>query len=221
MSQLFAWGGQSIGASASASVLPMNIQGMFPLGLTGLISLLPKGLSRTFSSTTIGKHQFFSAQPSLWSSSHMTTEKTMALTIRPLSAKRYLLFNTLSRFVIAFLPRSKLFFFFFLNFMALATICSDFGARENKICHCFHFFPIYLPWSDGSGWHDLGFLNVDFKASFLLSSFTFIKRFCLDWGASLPWFKCPLYSLLTAGLGQFTYFLCPSVPLLVKWSNGR
>ena len=64
--------GQSIGASALASVLPMNIQGWFPLGLTGLISLLCKGLSRVFSST-IQKHQFFSAQPSLWSSSHIRT----------------------------------------------------------------------------------------------------------------------------------------------------
>ena len=55
MSQLFALGGQSVGASASASVLPMNIQGWFPLGLTGLISLQSKGLSRVFSSTTIQK----------------------------------------------------------------------------------------------------------------------------------------------------------------------
>ena len=67
-SQLFASGGQSIGASSSASVLPMNVQGWFPLGLTSLQS---KGLSRVFSSTTIWKHQFFSAQPSLWSNSHI------------------------------------------------------------------------------------------------------------------------------------------------------
>ena len=65
MSQLFESGGQSIRASASASVLPMNIQGWFPLGVTGLISLLSKGLSRVFSSTTVQKHQFFSAKSSL------------------------------------------------------------------------------------------------------------------------------------------------------------
>ena len=65
MSQLFTSGGQSIRASASASVLPMNIQGWFPLGLTGLISLQSKGLSRVFSSTAIQKHQFFGTQPSL------------------------------------------------------------------------------------------------------------------------------------------------------------
>ena len=58
---------------SSASVLPMNIQGWFPLGLTGLMSLLSKGLSRVFSSTTIWKHQFFGAQPSLWSNSHICT----------------------------------------------------------------------------------------------------------------------------------------------------
>ena len=65
MSQLFPSGGQSIGVSASASVLPMNIQDWFPLGLTGLISLQSKGLLRVFSNTTIQKHQFFGAQLSL------------------------------------------------------------------------------------------------------------------------------------------------------------
>ena len=72
-SQLFASGGQSIGASASTSVRPMNIQSSFPLGLAGLISLWSKGLLRVFSSTTVQKHQFFGAQPSLWSNSHIHT----------------------------------------------------------------------------------------------------------------------------------------------------
>ena len=83
MSQFFTSGGQSIGVSASTSVLPMNIQDWFPLGLTGWLSLLSKGLSRVFSNTKVQKHQFFTAQPSLWSSSHtsyMTTGKTIALT---------------------------------------------------------------------------------------------------------------------------------------------
>ena len=70
---LLASGGQSIGASASASVLPMNIQGWFPLGWTGKISLQSKGLSRVFSNTTVQKHQFFGAQLSLWSNSHIHT----------------------------------------------------------------------------------------------------------------------------------------------------
>ena len=73
MSQFFASGGQRIGASALASVFPMSIQGRFPLGLTGLISLLSKGLSGVFSSTTIWKHQFFRTQPSLRSNSHIQT----------------------------------------------------------------------------------------------------------------------------------------------------
>ena len=73
MSWLFASGGQSIGVSASASVLPVTIQGWFPLGLTGLVSLQSKGLSGVFSSTTVRKHQFFGAQPSLRSNSHIHT----------------------------------------------------------------------------------------------------------------------------------------------------
>ena len=110
MSQLFKSGGQRIGVSASASVLPMNIQDWFPLWLTGLISLQSKGLSRAFSSTTVQKHQFFGTQPSLWSNSHtyMTTGKTITLTIWTFTGKVLsLLFNMLCKFVITFLPRSK------------------------------------------------------------------------------------------------------------------
>ena len=76
MSQLFAWGGQSIGVSASASVLPMgpsNTQDWSPLGWTGWISLQSNGLSRIFSNTTVQKHQFFGAQPSSQSNSHIHT----------------------------------------------------------------------------------------------------------------------------------------------------
>ena len=73
MSQFFTSGGQSIRISASASVLPMNIQDWFPLGLKGWIFLQSKGLSRVFSNTTVQKHQFFSAQLSLWSNSHIHT----------------------------------------------------------------------------------------------------------------------------------------------------
>ena len=86
-SWLFASGGQSIGASAS--VLPMSIQGRFSLELTGLISMQSKGLSSIFFSTTIRKHQFFSAQPSLWSNSHICTwqlEKPQLWLYEPLPA---------------------------------------------------------------------------------------------------------------------------------------
>ena len=109
MGRLFISGGQSTGASAS--VLPINIQGWFPLGLAGLISLQSKELSRIFSSTTVEKHQLFGAQPSLWSNSHLHTwllGTTIALTIQTFVGKVVsLLSNTLSRLVIAFLPRSK------------------------------------------------------------------------------------------------------------------
>ena len=71
MSWFFTSGSQNIGASAS--VLPMNIQGWFSLGWTGWISLQSKGLSKVFSNTTVKKHQFFSSQPSLWSNSHICT----------------------------------------------------------------------------------------------------------------------------------------------------
>ena len=73
ISQLFAWGGQSIGVSPLASVLPMNTQDWFPLGWTGWISLQSKGLSRVFSNTKIQKHQFFSSQLSSQSNSHIHT----------------------------------------------------------------------------------------------------------------------------------------------------
>ena len=89
-SQLFASGGQSIGVPASTSVLPMNTQDWFPLGLIGLISLQPKGLSRVFSNTTVQKHQFFGTQPFLWSNSHIYTwllEKIRTLTIQTFVGK--------------------------------------------------------------------------------------------------------------------------------------
>ena len=73
MNQLFAWGGQSTGVSASASFLPKNTQDWSPLGWTGWICLQSKGLSRVFSITTVQKHQFFSAQLSSQSNSHMHT----------------------------------------------------------------------------------------------------------------------------------------------------
>ena len=90
MNQLFTSVGQHIGALASASVLPMNIQGWFPLGLTGVISLQFKGLSRVLSNTTVQRHQFFGAQPFLFSRCHIHTwllEKPQLWLYRPLQAK--------------------------------------------------------------------------------------------------------------------------------------
>ena len=151
----------------------MNIQDWFHLGWTGWISLQFRGFSRVFSKITVQKHQLFSTQLFFiiqLSHLHMTTWKTIALTRWTLVGKvMSLFFNMLSRLVITFLPRSKPSF----NFMAAVTIFSDFRAQENKLCHC---FPIYLPWSDGTRCHDLSLLNAEFKPTFLLSSFTFIKR---------------------------------------------
>ena len=110
MSQILTPGGPSIGASASATVLPMNIQEWVPLGLIVLISLLSKGLSRDFSSTTIWKHQIFGTQLYLWSNSsrYMSTGKMIYLTVQTFVNKvMSLLSNMLSWFVIAFLLRNK------------------------------------------------------------------------------------------------------------------
>ena len=105
--------------------------------LTGLISLQQKWLLRVFSSATIQKHQLFGTQPFLWSKFHippyMTTGKNIALTIWIFVSKMMsLIFNELSRFVIAFLLWSKP-----LLISWLQSVSSDFGAQENKVCHCF------------------------------------------------------------------------------------
>ena len=141
-------------------VLPMNTQDGFPLGLTGLISLQSKGLSRVFSSTTVQNYQFFSNEPSLWSNSYISTWKlkklknsnnktTIALTVCTFVGKVLsLLFNTLPWFVIAFLLHSKR-----LNFMAGITIHSDFGAEENKLS-LLSVFPLLftMKWLDLMLW---------------------------------------------------------------------
>ena len=139
MSQLFTSGGQSIRASALASVLPMNIQDRFPLGLTNFQGTLKSLLQHHGSKASILRHSlFFMVQ---LSHPYMPTGKTIALTIwNFVSNVMSLLFNMLFRITIAFLPRSKC-----LNFMTAVTICRDFGAQENKVSHCLHCFPIYLP----------------------------------------------------------------------------
>jgi len=110
MSQLFASSGQSTGASASPSVLLMNIQGWFPLGLTGLFSLLPKVLSGVFSNTTVQKCQFFGAQSSLWSTLESVHNywKNHSFDYVDLCWQSDISsLNMLPRFVIGFLQRSK------------------------------------------------------------------------------------------------------------------
>ena len=103
--------------------------------------------------------------------SYMTTGKNITFTIWTFVGKvMSLLFNILYRFVIAFLPRSKRLFIHGCSHSLQWFL----EPKKKKICHCFKFFPIYLPWSDGTGCHDLWMLS--FKPAFSLCSFTFIKR---------------------------------------------
>ena len=224
MRQLFATVGQSIGVSASTSVLPMNIQCWFPLGSNGVTSLLSKGLSRVFSSTTIQKDQFYSDQSSLWLKSHICTWKSLSFaqlhtpwkspgqntgvsscsllqrifptqglnpghphcrwilyqlshdggpvhdylfvhgywknhsTIQTFVSKVIsLLFNMLSRFVIAFLPKSKCFIISWLK----STLEIILEHRKENLS-LFLLFPISLSWRDRIRCHNLCFLNAEF-----------------------------------------------------------
>ena len=94
---------------------------------------------------------------------YMATWKTLALTIWIFVGKAMsLLFNTLSKVCHSFPSKGQEPF----NFMAAVTICSDLWAQENKICHCYHLSPFYLPWRDGTKCHDLSFSNAEFQASF-------------------------------------------------------
>ena len=158
MSQLFTSGGQSIGVSAPASVLPMNTQDWSPLGWTGWISL------QSWTLKSLLQHHSLKASI-LWHSayfmvqlSHLTTWITIALTIRIFVGKvMSLLFNMLSRLVITFLPRSKHLLISWLQSPSAVIL-----EPPKIVCHCFHCFPIYLPWSDGTRCHDLCLLNVEF-----------------------------------------------------------
>ena len=160
MSHFFTTGGQSIGASVSASVLLMNIHDWFLLELTDLISLQSKGLSSIFSNTIVQKHQFFSTQPPFGPTLTFIHDywKNHSFDQTFVGKVMSLLLNMLSRLVIAFLPRSKHLLISWLQ----SPFAVIFGAHENKVHHCFHCLPIYLPWSDGTRCHDLHFLNVDF-----------------------------------------------------------
>ena len=175
MTQFFASGGQSMGVSASTSVPPMNIEDWSPVGWTGWISLLSKGPSRVFSNTTVQKHQFFSTQLSLQSNSHpyKTTGKTIALTRQTFVGKvMSLLFNMLSSLVITFLPRSK-HLLISQQQLPSAGILEPLKMKSltgstvsSPICH-----EVMRP--DAM---ILVFWMLNFKPTFSLFSFTFIKR---------------------------------------------
>ena len=163
MSQVFVSHGQSIGASVS--VLSMNIQDWFPLGLTGLMSLLYKGLQHHSSKASVLRRSaFFTFQ---FSHPYMTTGKTIALTIWTFVSKvKLLLFNMLSRLDTVFLPRSR-------QISRLQSPSAVILEPKKTVCHCFHCFSINLPWSDGTRYHDLSVLNVEFSASFFTLLFHF------------------------------------------------
>ena len=161
MSQLFPWGGQSIGVSASASVLPMSTQNWCPLGWTGWISLQSKGLSRVFSNTAVEKHRFF------WRSAfftvqlshpYMTIGKTIALTRWTYVGKvMSLLFKMLSRLVITFLPRSKCLLISWLQSPSARTL----EPKKIKSDTASTVSPSISHEVIGTRCHDLSFLNVE------------------------------------------------------------
>ena len=154
----------------------MNIQGRFPLGLTGLISLKSKAFSRVFPSTTIWKHQFFSAHSAFFmeqlSYPHMTNGKIIALTIQIFVAVLFLLLNILSRFVIAFLPRSKHLLTSWLQ--SLSTVILE--PRKIKSVTASTFSPSICHEVVGPDAMTLVFWMLSFKPAFSLSSFTLIKK---------------------------------------------
>ena len=142
----------------------MNIQDWFPLVWTGWISLLSKGLFKSLlqhsSKASILLHSAFIIVQ--LSHPYVITGKIIALTRWTFVGKAMsLLFNMLSRLVIAFLPRSKHLLISWLQSLSAVIL-----EPPKIVCHCFHCFFIFLPWSDGTRCHDLSFLNVEFKANF-------------------------------------------------------
>ena len=149
--------------SVSLSISPSNdYSGLISFRIDWFDLLAVQKPSRVFSNTTFSKASvlqcsaFFMIQ---LTHPYMNTEKTIALTRWTFVDKvMSLLFNMLSSLVIASSSKEQGSF----NFEAVFTICSDFGAQEYKVCHCFHCFPIYLPWIDGTRCCALSFLYVEF-----------------------------------------------------------
>ena len=171
-SHLFISDDQNTGASASASFLPVNILGWCPFRLTGLISLLSERLSGVFFSTTIRRHQFFGILPSSQSSSrNHWKDHSLDYTNLCRQSNVSLLFNTLSRFVIAFLPRSN-----HLLFSWLQSVSAVILEPKKRKYHYFHLFPFYLPCNNAARCHDLSFFLIfSLKPALSFFSFTLIK----------------------------------------------
>ena len=152
MSQFFASGGQSIGVSVSTLFLPMSTQDWLALlAVQGTLkSLLQHHSSKA---SILRRSAFFIIQ---LSQPYMTAGKIIALT-RLFGKVMSPVFNMLSRLVITFLPRSKCLLILWLQSPSAVIL----EPPQSKVSHCFPYFPIYLPWSDGTGCHDLSFLNVE------------------------------------------------------------
>ena len=160
MSQPFTWGGQSIEVSALAC-LSNEHPGLISFRMDWLDLLAVQGTLKSLLQHHSSKASvpqcsaFFTVQ---LSHPYMTTGKTIALTRQTFVGKvMSLLFNMLSRLVITFLPRSKLLLISWLQLPSAVILESP----KNKFLHCFHCFPIYFPWSDGTKCHDISFLNVE------------------------------------------------------------
>ena len=154
MRQCFASGSQSFGVSASTSVLiSFRIDWLDLLAVQGTLRSLPQ--HHSLKSSILWCSTFFIVQ---LSHPYIPTGKTMALTRRTFVGKvMSLLFNMLSRLVITFLPRSKHLLISWLQSPSAVIL----EPPKNKVSHCFHCFPIYLPWSDGTRCYDLSFLIAE------------------------------------------------------------
>ena len=200
MSQLFALGGQSIGVSASASVLPMNTQDWFPLGWLDLLAVQGtlKSLLQHHSSkaSILRPSAFFTVQ---LSHSYMTTGKTIALTRWTFVGKvMSLLFNMLSRLVITFLPRSKPLLISWLQSPSAVIL----QPRKIKSATVSTVSPSICHEVMGPDAMILVFWMLSFKPTFSLSSFTFIKRLLMKFMVTLPL----LLHLFSLSLKQFSFY---------------
>ena len=162
VSWIFASGDQSI--RASATVLPVTTQGWFPLKIDWFDFLAIQGFLKNLhqhnstKASILQLSAFFMVQLSHPCSYWKTSFDYLDLCQQSdVFAFQYAVYVCPS---FPFMEQAS------FNFMAAATICSDFGAQEKKICHCFHFFPFCLPWSDGTRCHDLRLFNVEFQARF-------------------------------------------------------
>ena len=230
MSQLFAWSGQSIGVSASTSVLPMNTQDWSPLGWTSWTSLQSKGLSRVFSNTTVQKHQFFSAQLSLQSNSYIHTYYILSNVRGQLLYPLWIFFLS-SKTPPPPPPPPKNLFFFTGSFPPDINIFikqkQNTPKQKNKQfqltpppalqrvdwAHCFQFCPFIVSWSQSSATFTLIVLKKQFlskaicdphDAKPMVNSWLFI-----GWPSSNIWHRKIITSFCFSKLFIYTNFLLP------------